>query len=355
MIGKKLFCFVLTVTFIMLSGCSTQSETKRLESVTGKSFFEAAGIDSEAIKEINLVYMDQAVSLSEEQKENFIQILSRSAGFEPEEAHVFKPSDYVVRFVTEDGAVDYTFYWFNGRRDLDDTGEDTARCGNDYSDAYLFCDNRFDVDLNGTICHFRFADGDVWTEDVSWDVYSSRAKKEGLKQRYELDGFDQDCRFETAFASNNLAYDPDYKNVLENEDTKIVILARYVGNGHTEKTGKMNEDAYFMVEETLKGEIEAGHTIMVPVMAEIYPYYDDNYTLSVFPVYLSPVTPEFQKGKVYLLCLKDQTEGDGYLFSLSQYSQAVLEGDTLFPTYNTEIHPFYNIPLSKIREALESK
>ena len=355
MIGKKLFCFVLTVTFIMLSGCSMQSKTREPDNVTGKSFFEAAGIDSEAIKEIDLVYMDQAVSFSEEQKENFIQILSRSARFELEEAHVFKPSDYVVRFVTEDGAVDYTFYWFNGRRAVSELDDNNEQYGNDTVQAYVFCDNRFDVEINGTICYFRFADGDIWTEDNSWDLYNSRAKKEGLKQRYELDGYDQDCPYGLTFASINLSSDPDYMMILEDEETKNVVLAQYVGKAHNENTSKVDDQAYFMVLETLKGNIQVGHTIMIPVAAVNNPYYDDSYSLSLKPYYPSPVAPEYQKGEVYLLCLNDLQEYGGYQSSLSQYSQAILEGDTLFPTYNTEIHPFYNIPLSKIREALESK
>ncbi len=347
---KKILCFFLIL--LLLSGCSSQPEKEETEETVGKSFFETTGIDKENIREVDLVYMDQAVPFNEEQKTNFIGILSRSTGFEPGETHVFKQSDYTVRIITEKETFDYTFYWFNGRRAVSKIEENDPRCGNDAAQAYFFCDNRFDVNINGIIHHFRFAEGDIWTEDNSWDLYNSRAKKEGLKQRYELDGYDQDCPYGFAFASINLSSDPDYTMILEAEETKNVVLAQYVGKAHNEKTSMVDDPAYFMVLEILKGDIQVGHTIMIPMAAVNHLYYDENYSLSVKPYYPSPVTPEYQKGKVYLLCLTDIKDYGGYQSSLYQYSEAILEGDLLFPTYNTEVHPFYNVPLDNIREFL---
>ena len=76
--------------------------------------------------------------------------------------------------------------------------------------------------------------------------------------------------------------------------------------------------------------------------------------------------PDYLPGVQYLICVdiiqyevQVDTDQDSYTYmeqrnqTHGQYDTAVVDGDMLYPRYNTELHPFYNLHLNELKELLQ--
>lgn len=338
---RKVFSIVLLVSILLsslLTSCGADIEEK--DFVT--SFFDVLGFEAASVTKIELEYQNQKVQLSESVCQDFLETLQAASPFEAEEKHVYTPSDYLVYFTTEDKTIPVTFYWFSGRQMV---GERVMVTDGDPQQSFEYIDDRFDVMIKDTIYHFRFGkteNGGVkrWTEDTMRETFDARASQTGLKRRGTLDGFDK-------WGYVSLTYlEPEITWQELIEDADLVVVVTYLEQLLPEKKltgwpGGKGIDQ-FRIDNILKGNIER-ETIELPTWYGVEVLSGNRY--GVYPV----CKPPYITGQKYLLVLKKDNgifhEID--LYGTGGYSAEVEEG-YLFPRYNTEHHPFYNVALEEI-------
>ena len=107
----------------------------------------------------------------------------------------------------------------------------------------------------------------------------------------------------------------------------------------------------FRVDEVLKGEEDERY----------YRMYRSNRLNRIIQAngqYLIPdfsnQNPDYRQGEQYLICIRQEEPGVSGEndFYFGQYGSAVVDGDTLFPRFNTEDHPFYNVKIQALRDLL---
>ena len=332
---------MLLVLSLLLSGCSASRSSDEPPAV-----WDVLGVQSEDITSIELVYHDQAVPLNEDQLQSFLTMLNGAAPFVPDNDHAYKPSDYTIVFRSADESIAASFVWFEGRIALDPPKEGMF----EYSPSrYALLDTRFDLLIDGKTYSFRQdnAEGNsLWNETIICMIYDSNAKKEGLKARYQLDGFDRESF--NLIPSYTPVEIPGLSEVLFHERNDLIVLAQYVGKTYSDDpVYRRFGDHVFDVADVLHGNSTG--VIRMHSQTGVSAEADPSFLWGYYPDILSPV---FEEGSYYLLCLGAEQDGT-YFLPLQQFSCAVLDHDTLYPAYNTEYHPFSAVLLSNIIEMLQ--
>ena len=94
--------------------------------------------------------------------------------------------------------------------------------------------------------------------------------------------------------------------------------------------------------------------------------YEDGYWDQISIAQQSIHNPDYLPGVQYLICVdiiqyevQVDTDQGSYTDMVQrnqthgQYDTAVVDGDMLYPRYNTELHPFYNLHLNELKELLQ--
>ena len=343
---KKLGVLVLLCMLFGISSCKALSANKDPKAAPRGSVFQKLKLEEEEIIGIDLVYKNQRVSFSDSLVQDFLETLTLSQECLVEEKHLFFPSDYGIIFVTETGEIPVVFYWFSGR---EMEGERITVTDGDPMQPFKYVDDRFDVQIDEIVYHFRFGcdkEGrqNIWTEDTSRQVYDAMASQQGLFRRGILDGFDYFGYGSPSYLEPNI----HWQEVIDLSD--IVALTTYLGkradNTRPDSWPWKNGLDCFVIEDLIKGEIP-GEDIEIQLIDW---YGEDAYNGRGYAIY--PVAnPPYIQGETYLLVLQitESTLHEMDLYGSGGYS-AVVDDGTVFPRYNTEHHPFYNISLADIRD-----
>lgn len=328
---------------LLLCICSCGSHQK------SNTFWDELGADKEDIDEVWLVYRDQKVRLEEQTMNDFLQTISEAKPSEVEDNHEFTPSDYTVIFSADGHEYPVIFYWFPYVVQL---SYERTQVMNEYlktdQDYLKPIGDRFDAVMQGKKYHFRFSEERKWTESLMRDVYDRCAKNQGLLTRMEQDGGDhwQEVPLDPA---SPIFEDYPLSRILEESDRVLLCtFEREIIDGRWDRSRRT--DYLFRVDEVLKGEMQKSWYVMngYPTPRTVYSWKGNDSDVIIY--YANFYNPEYQKGKQYLICIAETDIDDDYF---AQYGTAILDGDTLFPRFNTEQHPFYNVKLEDVREYLE--
>ena len=338
---KTISAFLLSVLLavtLLLSACSHPAQS------SSGSFWSGLGVKKRNITAVQLVYRGQKVALNQEQLDSFLQMLDSAEVFEPEDAHVYHPSDYSVVFVTAQGEKCVTFTWFEGRLAK---GEQEDKIDEVSPALYELTDTRFDVEVEGVFYSFHApSEGESvrWNETLMRTVYDANAKAAGLKCRYQLDGFDLEKQ--EALQVYVPTEIPSMEDVLAEEHAQLIVLAQYVGRTAGDEVHYFGDDVFKVMEIYRGSETEV---IRIHAAAGILAD-DEAGTLTGF--YQDACAASFEEGKTYLLCLNEEWDGT-FGLGMAQFSCAVLDDETLYPAYNTENHPFTGVTLDEIAEKVK--
>lgn len=313
-----------------------------------QTFYDQLGVSPEAVDEVILRYHDQDVIMGQRSTEDFLETLKLSKPTVIADQHEFTPSDIEVIFKSGQREYPVTFYWFpyhtpngltsgNGSIHFDYTSKEQA----EFLNPGQRIGDRFDVMIGSATFHYRFQTEKVWTEELMRSVYDQSAAEQSLRRMAVLDGGD------VGYLQQGLYTDQTYsiEEILSQSD--LVLLATFERTIWCQDMAKylFSDQDQFHVDEVLKGNL-TDEWYMFPsnTLWECYIDGFDQIQIAYQPAY----APLYEKGKQYLICF-DADGGDGYF---GQYGSAVLDGDLLFPRYNTEDHPFYNVSLQTVRELL---
>lgn len=324
--------------------------TKQKEKKEQYTVFEQIGLEIENIEEIWLSYRNQKVLMTEQAKEDFLDSLSHSEAITVEDNHEFTASKIEIIFVANEVKYPVTFYWFPYYLPTEMSyGAHTVAV--DYNqivseaNKVQLIGNRFDITMDGKKYHYRFITEKVLTEDLMCSLYDKCAIQQNLLSRAKLDGADE------SFSQRGLCVSKIYtlEEVLSESD--LIFIGTYERTIWCQDMAKyMYSDMdQFHIDEVLKGEtIEEWYMFQSDFLWDCYIDGFGKIQIADKPVY----SPAYQIGESYLICVNEDSEGENKYFG--QYGTAVIDGDTLFPRFNTEEHPFYNIELQTIREYLSN-
>ena len=309
-------------------------------------FWGQLGITKKQVEEVRLVYEDQEVRMEDQTLEDFLDTLSTMEKTEVSDTHEFCPSDVGVIFVAEGRQYPVTFYWFPYLAEE--------------INSFETMEDRVDIKLDDTLHHFRLTTAKTWTEEKMLQMYDQYAEKQGLLQRCKLRCADRIEQSESPFCQETYSL----QEVLEQSD--LVFLGTYIDFYapdmflYPRNLSRKECIERFHIDEVLKGSSEEPYY-------NVYGYHVPNYMLRyVDPAHptqrvtdwiissASIYDPFYKEGGQYLICVKQQEpgisrEGDFYF---GQYGSAIVDGDTLFPRFNTENHPFYNVKIQTVRDLL---
>lgn len=319
---------------------------------TSKSFWQQLGAEREQVDEVRFTYRNQTVTLDHWYTERFLDAISASEPAVISEAHEFTPSEITVTFRCGKREYPLTFYWFP----YDTMPGETPGTLFDYADSYQppsveRIGDRFDVIIGGKKYHYRFTGSTMWTEEDMRAAYGdavsvyNRSAEQRLLSMAKLDGA------AGSYSSGGLlsAHPYSLEEILSESD--LVFLATHEGICIDRFPASQNPIRYnwdhFHIQEVLKGEADSPWYNLLSSSFGKFCMLNDQLLVA----YPRAYAPDFKPGLTYLICARQTEDGDVYF---GQYSTAVLDQDTLFPRFNTENHPFYNISLSQLRERLAS-
>ncbi|MCI8632884.1 MAG: hypothetical protein HFE64_05310 [Lachnospiraceae bacterium] len=317
-----------------------------------KPFWQQLGAQREQVDAVRFTYHGQSVSLDRRDTTRFLDAISASEPAVISEAHEFTPCDITVTFLCGEAEYLLTFYWFP----YDTMPGETPGALFDYADSYqppLFerIGNRFDVIIDGQKYHYRFTGSTMWTEEDMRAAYNNavsvynRSSEQRLLSMAKLDGA------AGSYSPGGLlsAHPYSLEEILSESD--LIFLATHEGICIDRFPASQNPIRYnwdhFHIQEVLKGEANSPWYKLLSSSFGKFCMLNDQLLVA----YPRAYAPDFKPELTYLICVKQTEDGDVYF---GQYSTAVLDQDTLFPRFNTEDHPFYNISLSQLRERLAS-
>lgn len=199
--------------------------------------------------------------------------------------------------------------------------------------------------------------------------YNQSAQSQNLPKRHQVDGFENglimgdvdgyyqymDYRFEFGHEV------PTWQEVLEASDW--ILEVEYLGRIQ-KFTGPDSEDfevACFRVVQALRGDSPWGglfYAMPVSRLLEVPHTSRELYkTMICFPQAMSP---DYIPGEKYLVCLAERenySEEMSVFPGIDPFRIARIkdsgQGETAVPRYNTEHHPFLNIPMEEIKAYLD--
>ena len=341
---KKFIVFIaLTITIVLLVVCFN-SEFGSKGRFSG-DFWRQLGVQKEEVDEIRLIFQDQIVILEENKATAFLDTLTSLEEKEVVDQHEFTPSDISVVFVTDGEEQEVTFYWFPYKKILAD-GAGVIYAGSNQKLPQI-TGNRVDVTIEGKKYHFSFSTDQMWTEELMCQAYDQCAEYQGLKKMYQLRGGDYYDNVESAMLEEM----PTAVDILDSSD--IVFLGTFLTQAYNHHPGDfahVKSIEIFRIDEVLKGTADEMYYNILSEHTANRAYMDSNYE-AVTIVNESFYNPVYQKGNQYLICV--DTDKDDIYQTFCQYGTAVVDGDTLFPRFNTEEHPFYNVKIQTVRDLLE--
>lgn len=311
-----------------------------------RSFWQQLCVKKEDIEEVRYCYQGQEITLGKIATERTLDCLSLSEPTEVEENHEFIPSSIGVTFIANGKEYPVTFYWFPY---VAASVGNFSGCTSELlpSSPPSIIGDRFDVMIDGKKYHYRFTTDQVLTEENMLSVYDQLASENHLLTRAEMDGgsfaYQQGGLFTTEtytadeiLSQSQLILLATYKGERWNIDPEIVVAP---SRGFSD---------IFYIDEVLKGEAE-DLTYAVP-SGSVGKYVGNIRTGKTQVAYPAVYAPPLQIGKQYLICVGKNSYGAPEYFG--QYGRAVLDGNTLFPIFNTEEHPFYNVSLQDVRDLI---
>lgn len=336
-IFKKPFLLIIILLPLCLAFCLLLSSSSR-------SFWDQLGVPSDSIDEIHFSYRDQSIPLDQFAMNQFIHALSQSEPARIEENHEFTPSDIDVTFLSGNQKVQVTFYWFPYIAKLEGF-EDVMIDASETESFYPLIGNRFDAVINGKKYHYRFTSSDVWTEEMAHSSYNRIASVNHFPTTAKIDGCDRGYTQAGLFSAK-----PYTLNEILSESS-LIFLGTYEGDcrrkPYTDASYTIDWDRFY-IQEILKGTSES---LWYELPTDRKGSFFQDAWNRMCAAYPAVYAPNFQTDEVYLICCIQNSEGYDQYFG--QYSTAVLEDGVLFPRFNTEDHPFYNISLQEVRQRLK--
>ncbi len=327
-------------------------------------FWGQLGITRESIKEVQLEFQGQRVVMTETKAVSFLDTLTTLEKVEVADDHEFTPSDIKVILKTEREEQEVIFYWFTNHQTFP-AGITVCYGASTDIEPMELLGNRVDVLFNGNKYHFQFTTQQVWSETLMRQTYDQLAESQGLFARYELLGGD---RFNEPLSEFQTEV-PSLEDIVSNSE--LIFLGTHmakVSNNNYYEYGHGRSLEVFAVDEVLKGSFDDTYYRMssehTTSGADIG--FEEGYWDQISIAQQSIHNPDYLPGVQYLICVdiiqyevqvdtdqgsyndmvqRNQTHG--------QYDTAVMDGDMLYPRYNTESHPFYNVHLNELKELLQ--
>lgn len=342
---KSLLCIMLCC-LLLTTACQPAPATSFAPSDSLLSFWERIGIDHDDITSVQLLYKQYSSTMGSNTAKQFLDMLSTAEPVSIEDTHEYIPSDFLVRFLSEDNEITVTFYWFTFRRDTASSAycyatEDHA----EYTDTN---DDRFDIKIDNTIYHYRLRGDAIWNDELN---RSSFNKGDCDLMVWEIDGYEKE--------TVGLGYAaPAYQSVQEILDyADAVVVAKAV---KTQYVNPMESVVIFRTIRQLKGSTGWFFTVN---------RISDEVKETNMVRYCLPIDPPYINGETYLLCLcetrspinTDIRLGEKY-FSIpldwdswcpaTTYCTAIVTDSVLYPRFNTEHHPLAGLTVQEIKDLL---
>lgn len=304
-------------------------------------FFQAMGFDAEDVEAVVIQHHDTSVELRQAYCDRLIECLSKARGSKLSDAaaYPYTPTDYAISFIADGKEIPVIFSWF--------IGEEYKPLENGIiTTKYL--DSRFDICIHDQWYCFQQDEDAIWHEKDSVDAYkkSAQYRKIKLLPQYKIDGYDSEVSHIDGSDGIPMGITWQGRSRQEIIDASdLLVVATSAGMIHEDEYPYELEYRYcnfesFQVQEVLKGSCDDN-------LLYVYQEYGErsNGTQILYPPAEDPL---YEKGKTYLLCLKKK-EGEGYYqMTAGIFSSGIVQGDRVYPRYNTEYHPFANITLEEV-------
>lgn len=300
---------------------------------------------------IHIEYLGVSIELNEEDKDEILECFEAATLREAIQTEPFNESEFILSIEWEKETKEYPICWFNAKKFNGDS-------------VIGDLDRRFDILIDDQWYVFDQDEKLYWNEDKLYRAFYMADALENVKlpKRYILDGYDAEP-FVDMYYNNGFATINQYlSEVNEMKAEEILEEAQYVIVGTMEGTEllrevnlwnqRFEEVEKIHVEEVLKGE-----------GVEEYLYIRGTYGMHMvngikYITYPPREAPMLKTGTRYLICLSETNEIFGSRAEWKFYTydgggtadRAVIKDEITYPCYNTEYHPFYNIPMENIRE-----
>ena len=357
-VGVVIIMIMIAIIIAVLIACGILTPEKQ------SGFWGQLGITRESIKEVQLEFQGQRVGMTETKAASFLDTLTTLETVEVADDHEFTPSDIKVILKTEGEEQEVIFYWFTNHQTVPAGVTICYGASTDIEPMELL-GNRVDVLFDGNKYHFQFTTQQVWSETLMRQSYDQLAESQGLFTRCELLGGDRFNERPSEFQTEV----PYLEDIVNNSE--LIFLGTYmvkVNNNYYYKYGNGRSLEVFAVDEVLKGSFDGEYYRMSSehTTSEALVGYEDGYWDQISIAQQSIHNPDYLPGVQYLICVdiiqyevEVDTDQDSYTYmeqrnqTHGQYDTAVVDGDMLYPRYNTELHPFYNLHLNELKELLQ--
>ena len=335
---KYVFCILFFFIILVLIW---KDESSLLRKNNGKieNIGQLIGIDISQPYEIYIAYQGVEVSLDSVDEDRLKSALEkmRYKG-KKKETHGFSPSEYSLILKQDGISSNAVFYWFTGRAALSSKGG-----------TYYYPDRRVDVTVGDECFSFEQDEIAFWNEDLCRSAFDKAVKQLGIDGRYKIDGYDRQKSMGGIDTFDGEGIDGinwskvSTQELIDNSD--YIILVNWKGK-KTDSLGFVYNQ--FEVIECIKGELEEKQFIeVIKGVQSTGVAWDGKSYIYYEPVYF----PEYQTEKVYILCLVKTEEV--YDVVGGMFGSGVIDEGIVYPRYNTEYHPLYNIPIEEITKMTE--
>lgn len=331
-IKKALYCLVICLVLLLLLIYTLHQFEPP---VSSPNFYELTGLKREQIITTYAQHNDIKIPLDNDVQTRILDSLDLATPSEALTTEPFTPSDYSLVFETDAGEYQPFICWFSGR-------------SYDAADYHFtgYHDRRFDVCVNGIWYVFRQDETVYWNDHLTELSFYTMAQRNhiALPKQYELDGYDGEPK---SFDAHTAAPTYQIEQLTAQQvigEADLVILASFEGYEEIDQDKRICRVSRVHIEEVIKGDV-LPETLLVDLGTKVETISHKRYV-----TYSFREAPDLKTDDLYLLCLKKEAVDGVYKPTSEIYATGVVLDDTIYPRFNTEIHPLYQQPLALIRQ-----
>lgn len=270
----------------------------------------------------------------------------------------FSFSDFLLHIKAKEGEKTIQIRFFNG----------IAKPDGDSALAFEYIDNRIDFLIDGHIYSFESDSNLHLTEEMMIEMFNQGARRSGLPQMWEIDGFSQGIYTRVPYPTDIspgitlplLEFDPRSTSCLDIlSSSDFVASVEYSGPVNGATWGRYYVEG-FRIKNVYKDYDEARSKLSKKrVIIDEYLFLENSSRIvqkqnprsteyELTKIYPHPCMPDYRVGTTYLLCIDSSFYSEGQIPAISPMRIAIIQDGTLYPCYNSEHHPFYGLTLKDL-------